>query len=130
MYEVNRSVFLLMPLEPFWYWLQSLPDVDLDDFTLADLQQDANSYLVSPCEDVEEVWAEIEARVEEIFAAELGDWCEDESLWPDLHPDIFNEWFDIQLSTVVTDLAAQDLARDAFQPITLNYIVFAAFQAA
>ena len=66
MYEVNRSVFLLMPLEPFWYWLQSLPDVDLEDFTLADLQQDANAYLVSPCEDVEEVWAEIEARVEEI----------------------------------------------------------------
>ena len=93
-----------------------IPKVD----TLADLQQDANAYLVSPCEDVEEVWAEIEARVEEIFAAELGDWCEDESLWPDLHPDIFNEWFDIQLSTVVTDLAAQDLARDAFQPITLN----------
>ena len=43
MYEVNRSVFLLMPLEPFWYWLQSLPDVDLDDFTLADFVADVRA---------------------------------------------------------------------------------------
>lgn len=120
MYEVNRSVFLLMPLEPFWHWLQSLPDMDLADTTLSDLQQDANAYLVNPCEDVDDVWAEIEARFEQIFAAELADWCEDEAQWPDLHPDIFNEWFDIQLGTVVTDLAHQALVREAFEPISLT----------
>lgn len=120
MYEVNRSVFLLIPLEPFWTWLQSLPDVQLNDITLTDLQQDANAYLVSPCDDVAEVWAEIEEHFQNIFAAELADWCEDENLWPDLHPDIFNEWFDIQLSTVVTDLAHQELARESFQPFSLN----------
>ncbi len=48
MYEINRSVFLLMPLEPFWRWLQSLPDVDLSDIELEDLQADANAYLVEP----------------------------------------------------------------------------------
>lgn len=120
MYEVNRSVFLLVPLEPFWYWLQSLPDIDLNGMTLADLQQDANAYLVNPCEDANDVWAEIEARFEPIFVAELSDWCEDESLWPDLHPDIFNEWFDIQLATVVTDLVHQDLLREVFEPLSLN----------
>lgn len=119
MYEVNRSVFLLIPLEPFWYWLQSV-GVALDDITLEDLQADANAYLVNPCDSADEVWAEIESRVEEIFAAELADWCEDEREWPDLHPDIFNEWFDIQLSTVVTDLTAEPLARESFQPLSLN----------
>ncbi len=119
MYEVNRSVFLLVPLEPFWFWLQSV-GVDLNDIGLEDLQADANAYLVSPCDSADEVWDEIEERVEEIFAAELADWCEDESLWPDLHPDIFTEWFDIQLSTVVTDLTTEPLAREAFQPISLN----------
>ena len=43
MYEINRSVFLLMPLEPFWRWLQSLPDVNLSDIELEDLQADANA---------------------------------------------------------------------------------------
>ena len=73
MYEINRSVFLLMPLEPFWRWLQSLPDVDLSDIELEDLQADANAYLVNPCDSADEVWEEIEARFEDIFAAELAD---------------------------------------------------------
>ena len=119
MYEVNRSVFLLIPLDPFWNWLQSL-SIDLSEYSLEDLQADANAYLGYPCDYADEVWDEIEARFEEIFAAELADWCEDESEWPDLHPDIFNEWFDIQLSTVVTDLTAEPLARESFQPLSLN----------
>lgn len=120
MYEVNRSVFVLIPLEPFWNWLQSLPGNHLDGLTLEDIQADANSYLVRPCETADEVWDEIEARFEDIFAAELADWCEDEREWPTLDADIFNEWFDIQLSTVITDLEHEPLAREAFQPINLN----------
>ncbi|TFV00664.1 VacJ, partial [Bacillus stratosphericus] len=68
----------------------------------------------------DEVWDEIENRHEQLFAAELADWCEDESLWPDLDSGIFNEWFDIQLSTVLTDLEQEPLGREIFQPITLN----------
>ena len=120
MYEVNRSVFLLTPLEPFWDWLQSLPDLDLGDMVLEDLQVDANAYLTGPCETVEEVWSEIESRFEEIFTAELSDWCEDESAWPDLEQDIFTEWFGINLSTIVTDFSREPLARESFQPLTLN----------
>ena len=60
MYEVNRSVFLLIPLDPFWNWLKSLPGNHLDGLTLEDIQADANSYLVRPCETADEVWDEIE----------------------------------------------------------------------
>lgn len=120
MYEINRSVFLLVPLEPFWNWLTGLPGIDLENFTLEDLQADANAYLVNPCDDIEEVWAEIEPQLETVFAAELADWCEDESHWPDLHPDIFAEWFDIQLSGILTDLSAKPLEREPFEPLTFN----------
>lgn len=120
MYEVNRSVFIVVPREPFWNWLNSLPDSDLDGLTLEELQEDANSYLVPACQNLDEVWDEIEARVETIFAAELADWCEDESLWPDLHPDIFGEWFDVNISSIVTDLADDNLAREAFEPLGLG----------
>ena len=120
MYEVNRSVFIVIPNEPFWYWLNSLPDSDLSGITLEDLQDDANSYLVDACENADALWEEIENRVEEIFAAELSDWCEDESLWPDLHPDIFREWFDIELSSIVTDLSSEPLQREAFGAIEFD----------
>ena len=71
MYEVNRSVFLLIPLDPFWNWLQTLPGNHLDGLTLEDIQADANSYLVRPCETADEVWDEIEAT--EFLVGKLKD---------------------------------------------------------
>lgn len=117
MYEVNRSVFIVIPREPFWYWLNELPDSDLGGPNLIDLQEDANSYLVDACENADELWDIIEERVEEIFAAELADWCADETHWPDLHLDIFREWFDVELSSIVTDLSSEPLQRESFQEI-------------
>ena len=120
MYEVNRSVFIVVPREPFWQWLSNLPHSDLGDLTLAELQQDANSYLVPACQNIDEVWDEIEARTETIFAAELADWCDDESYWPDLTAELFNEWFNVQLSSIVTDLADEPIEREAFADLDLN----------
>lgn len=120
MYEVNRSVFLLVPLDPFWIWLQNLPNIDQDELSLEVLQQDANAYLTSACENIDDLWVEIEERYQDIFAAELADWCEDENLWPAINLEIFKSWFGIKISTVVTDLAQEELAREAFVPITLN----------
>ena len=120
MYEVNRSVLVLVPQAPFWNWLSHLPDMNLDGLELEDLQADANAYLIDPVDEIDEAWDFISARIDTVFSAELADWCEDERQWPDLHPDIFNEWFDIQLSTIITDLSAEPLEREAFQAITLN----------
>lgn len=119
MYETNRSVFLLIPRQPFWNWLSSLPDVEPDGWALEDLQLDANAYLVDPCEDEDDLWDQIAPQFETLFAAELADWCEDEALWPDLHPDIFAEWFDVRLSRILTDLSAKPVEREPFSPFDL-----------
>lgn len=42
MFETNRSVVMLIPQEPFWAWLNGLPDTDLEDLSLEDLQNDPN----------------------------------------------------------------------------------------
>lgn len=120
MYEVNRSVIVVVPREPFWHWLNDMAEGDLDGLTLEDLQQDANSYLIPACQNADEVWDEVEARLDEIFAAELADWCEDESEWPDLNIDIFGEWFDVVVSSIVTDLSSDALERESFQSISVN----------
>ena len=120
MYEVNLSVLVLVPQAPFWNWLSHLPDIDLDGLELEDLQADSNAYLIDPVDEEEEAWEMISAKVDTIFSAELADWCEDSSLWPDLHPDIFFEWFDVRLSSILTDLSHTDLSREAFEPIDLN----------
>lgn len=120
MYEINRSVIIVMPREPFWLWLNDLPNIELDGLSLEELQEDANSYLLPACQNMDEVWDEIEARVDTIFAAELADWCEDETWWPDLHPDIFGEWFDVQISSIATDLVDEPVERELFVPIDVN----------
>lgn len=120
MYEVNRSVIVVVPREPFWHWLNEVAEGELDGLTLEDLQQDANSYLISACQNIDEVWQEVENRVEEIFAAELADWCEDESEWPDLDIGIFGEWFDVMASSVLVDLSGNALERESFQAIGEN----------
>lgn len=120
MYEINRSVIIVQPREPFWLWLNDLPDANWEGLTLEELQEDANSYLIPACQNADEVWDEVEARITTIFAAELADWCEDEDLWPDLHPDIFGEWFDVQISSIVTDLANEEVEREPFEPLNVN----------
>ncbi|MBO7081323.1 MAG: VacJ [Neisseriaceae bacterium] len=120
MYEVNRSVIVVIPQEPFWNWLQTLPDSDLEDLSLEDLQEDANAYFIHPVEDMDQAWDEIMQHLESIFSAELADWCEDTQYWPDLHPDIFSEWFAIELCTMATDLVSGDIERERFEPIYLN----------
>ncbi len=120
MYEVNRSVILIVPKMPFWLWVQSLQDSEADQFTLEDMLADPNAYLIEACEDIDEAWEQVEERIEDIFSAELADWSEDDQSWPDLHIDIFSEWFELKLSTIVTDLSHQDLDREAFEAIVLD----------
>ena len=43
MYEINRSAFRLVPLQPFWNWLTAQPGAEHDDLTLEDLQNKANA---------------------------------------------------------------------------------------
>lgn len=120
MYEINRSVITLIPQENFWAWLQTLPDSDLEDFSLEDLQEDANAYLIAPVEDIDQAWDEIIKNLDQLFSAELADWCEDTEYWPDLHPEIFSEWFEVRLSTMLTDLCAREIEREPFEPIILH----------
>lgn len=120
MYETNRSVVMLIPQEPFWAWLTSLPDTDLDDLSLEDLQDDPNAYLIDACDDIDQAWDEIISRLDELFSAELADWCEDPEYWPDINPEIFTEWFEIRIATVVADLPNKEMQRTPFEPIILN----------
>ena len=120
MYEVNRSVLVLVPQAPFWNWLTHLPEINLDGLELEDLQADANAYLIDPVDEIDDAWDFVSARIDTVFSAELADWCEDSSLWSDLHPDIFFEWFDVRLSSILTDLTHAPLDREAFEPLDLN----------
>ncbi|MBN3859448.1 VacJ [Neisseriaceae bacterium PsAf] len=112
MYDIDRSIIVLIPKQPFWSWLQNLPEIDLIGLELQDLQNNPNSYLITPCEQIDEVWDVIEKYVQEIFSAELANWSEAMETYPELNIDVFQKWFDVLLSTVVSDVIKTEIERE------------------
>jgi hypothetical protein len=120
MYEVNRSTALIRPRAPFLEWLENLPGQPEQPFTLEALQRDCNVVLIPPLDDLDEAEEFIAERYETLFSAELADWCEDESLWPELSLSLFTEWFEVEIHSVLTDLVDEPLEREPFQPFDVG----------
>ena len=121
MYEVNRSVIIVKPRQPFVDWLLGLPfEIDTDEVNLVNLRRDSNALLVPAIEDYDDLRAVLKQRWPDIFEAELADWCADDTLWPEKRTqNLFSQWFEIELSSVLTDLCDEPLEREAYDDIEL-----------
>ncbi|OQS11008.1 VacJ [Chromobacterium violaceum] len=121
MFEVNRSIALLRPQAPFLTWLKSLPGGIDPQLTLDALSTDCNALLIPPAEDADDARRFVQQRYRQLFEAELADWCEDESLWPqNISPNLFQQWFRVEIHSVLTDLVEEPLEREAFAPLDLD----------
>jgi hypothetical protein len=121
MYEVNRSVAVIRPREPFLQWLKSLPGTQEQELTLETLRQSSNALLIPPADDADTLADFLRAHVESIFQAELADWCDDEQLWP--HPlsaELFAQWFEIDIHGILTDMVDSPLEREAFVALKMD----------
>lgn len=121
MYEVNRSVVIVRPRQPFLDWLRALPGGIDPGVTLASLQQNGNALLVPAADDADAVETFLLAHAAQLFQAELADWCEDAALWPaPLNAERFLQWFDLAIHPIVTDIAEEPLEREAFVPFDMD----------
>ncbi|UTH75478.1 VacJ [Chromobacterium sp. IIBBL 290-4] len=121
MFEVNRSLALLRPQGPFLAWLKSLPGGIDPQLTLEMLGADCNAMLIPAADDYDSARDFVLSRYRQLFEAELADWCEDASLWPQkLTPNLFQQWFKLEIHPVLTDLAEEPLEREAFSPLDLD----------
>lgn len=121
MYEVNRSVAIIRPKAPFLAWLKSLSrDID-QSITLESLTMDCNAMLIPAEDDFAELENFVMQHYRTLFQAELADWCEDEKHWPQpLTPELFSQWFDVQIHSVLTDLVDAPLEREPFEPLDMD----------
>ena len=121
MYEVNRSIAIIKPKQPFFDWLNALPFEQDEALTLTALRQDCNALLIPPAEDFEDACDFIRTRWRGLFEAELADWCDDDTLWPEkLTPNLFQQWFDVEIHSVLTDLVEEPLEREQFAELDLS----------
>ena len=103
MSEINRSLIVVMPKQPFLDWLLSVdPDHQLD---LEEISDDPTAYLIPECGTDEEREQIIDWCADFLFEQELWSWYTDEDLWPVRRDaQTFREWFEVKFHSLVFDV--------------------------
>ncbi|MFW6180113.1 MAG: hypothetical protein ACOC8N_00085 [Spirochaetota bacterium] len=70
-------------------------------------------YLIPDLVDYEDAWESIREVYEEIFENELFGWYTDPAAWPqDRTFEMFLEWFDVEIHSVIEDLCGYELVNE------------------
>jgi hypothetical protein len=99
---LNRAALLVKPKQPFFDWANSTEGPKLDPTEPA---YDPPVYLVEDVDLSPDPEPAIRRHYRTIFEQELASWHMDQDTWPpnrDLST--FNEWFDVELRSLVIDL--------------------------
>ena len=103
MFDIDRSLIVVRPKQPFLDWVQS---VDYEEgLTLEHVRHDPSAYLIPEVFYNDEQPAILQWCYEVVFEAELESWYTDPALWPqnrDLK--MFFEWFEVEFHSGVFDL--------------------------
>ena len=111
---VNRGIAVIKPKEPFREWAMGVPDPP-ESLNLEDLRHDCQAVLIPEFESDEAGRALIEQYSSVFFRLELESWTTDESQWPeDTSYEVFLEWFDVELHSVVLDLMKSEIEVEQF----------------
>ena len=123
MSEINRSLIILRPKQPFLDWARSLDD-ESEDLTLESLNDDSTVYLIP------EIWEDFDQEeflktcYDILFEEQLEGWCMDEAAWPQQRDlKLFLGWFEVEFHSLVFDLCDEPIRlvedeEEAEPPIT------------
>ena len=102
---LNRGFITITPKKPFFDWSNTI-DSELQ-FSIED-DIEPTLYLIT--EDFFDIEPLIEQHFKKIFKNELTAITEDEELWPtERNIDVFLEWFEINLGSMVFDLEKSNI---------------------
>ena len=105
---VNRGFLIVRPKQAFFDWANQFDEAI--QFSEAD-EIEPNVYMIQ--EDFMDVEPIIEQHFKKIFEAELLAVSDDENEWPENRKmEVFQEWFSIEVGSMVFDLEKTDLKRE------------------
>jgi hypothetical protein len=103
MSEVNRSLIIIRPKQPFLDWAQTL-DGD-KSFTLEQLSEDSTAYLIREIYDYADEEELLESSYDILFEKQLAAWWTNEAAWPEARSlKMFLEWFEVEFHSLLFDL--------------------------
>lgn len=108
---VNRGAIIIKPKEPFYKWLESIPD----PMTLSPehFDEDSIAYLIPSWECDEELEDTLSKMYDILFEEVLSGWWTVEEDWPiNRTLKMFKEWFDFSAHSLLIDLVDAPLHDD------------------
>ena len=114
MKEVNRSLVIIKPKQPYMDWANSFID-DSEVLSMEFFHRDSNAYLIDEIEedgDEERILKKVYRR---IFEEEFYAWMTDKNTWPEkLDYPTFRAWFDVTFHSLVFDLGNNRLKAEDY----------------
>ena len=115
MRQVNRSVVVIRPLQPYMDWCNSMPNIEkTGKYTLECAQEDCLALLVPMRVFMRSHAKWIDKIYKDIFEEMLNAWCTERALWPkDVTLPMFREWFKVEINSEVFDTTSKVLIRES-----------------
>ncbi len=107
---INRVAAVIKPKAPFLAWIHSIPDMEMEDFTLDKLRSGEQTvFLLPEFFSLDEAGVHVDRIYKTIFETELAGWWTDPKDWPQkMTAKMFHEWFDVELHSTVIDTTGDD----------------------
>lgn len=107
MQRINRDLFILKAKQPFVDWLRSIPDLEMPNATLEDVNFEEPVFLVPEGSGEDDARHYIKQHQTTLAQVYFSGWYTDESTWPDLENESFDRWFTLEYHSLVQDLVIE-----------------------
>lgn len=109
----NRMAAIIKAKQSFLDWLNTHPHAKGHTTTLENINEEPHLFLFPNMEMTPDNWKQVELAKPFIFEEMLVGWYRDETTWPkDRSAKIFDQWFDVEISTAITDFGDDEIERD------------------
>ncbi len=102
---INRAAVVLKPKRPYLDWTKQDDETGIAESVFQSMHEEPIVYLLPVYEDPDSEKGVLAEYWPALFEAMLEGWLRDESMWPRKRSfQMFQEWFEVQLSSIVQDL--------------------------
>jgi hypothetical protein len=114
MFQLNRSVAIIKPKQPFVDWANSVVDED-EQHSISDFSTDCSVILLPVVDSDEDAEALIKDMFQDLFELELSSWIVIDEMWPEnITYTMFMEWFSVEFHSMVFDSLKDDIEKDPY----------------
>ena len=114
MFQIDRSVAIIKPKQPFVDWANSVGD-EKEPYSIHDFRTDCSVILLPVLDSDEHAEAFIKEIFQDVFELELSSWIVVDEMWPEnITYKMFQEWFDVEFHSMVFDLLQSDIEKEPY----------------